>query len=515
MTAKQTAALEYWPDTEASRRGDDEPDTGLVLACERNFHTFVTEAWPVVTPGDTFIDNWHIDAICDHLTALYDLEIRRLLINMPPRFGKSVISSVCYPAWLWLQDPRLRLLYTSYVERLSTRDSVNTRQLILSKWFQDRWGDRFKLIGDQNEKTRFENNFKGYRISSAVSGVTGEGGDFIVCDDPHDIRKAESQAVREGTVRWWNEVMPSRGNNPKTDRRLVIAQRAHFADLSGDILDKGGYVHLELSMERETTLISIPNDLGWSDPRKEDGELLWPVRHNAAWVKAQKTTMGTYAYVAQYQQRPSPREGGMFKRDSIQTDTIPVEMRLEKGWDDAVWSWDCSFKDLSDSDYVVGTCWIRQGGNFYLLHLVRSRMTFSATKKAVKLYALKYPKITRILVEDKANGTAVIDDLRHTVPGLWPVEPEGGKDSRAAACEGVWEAGNIYLPMNAPWAADFIEECCEFPKAAYDDQVDSMTQAIVYMLKRMNLPSGAEVTNVTRSRLTWHKETPYRDPRGE
>jgi predicted phage terminase large subunit-like protein len=425
-----------------------------------------------------------------------------------------------FPAWLWLQDPKLRLLYSSYAQDLSIRDSLATRRLIDHRWYQERWGSKFSIALDQNEKGRFENNYKGYRLATSVGGQnTGEGGDILVCDDPHNVQEAESELKREGTVRWWNEVMSTRSNDPRTDRRVVIAQRAHFSDLSQDILDKGNYVHLNLPMEFEAS-ISIPSGLVFEeaetkDPRKDDGALLWADRFDEGWVKQQKINMGMYAYASQMQQRPSPREGGMFKRDKIQFDTIPAEMRLDKGKDDAVWSWDCAFKDLEDSNFVVGQCWIRQGGNFYLLHQVRARMSFTATKKAIRACAQKWPTITRILVEDKANGTAVIDDLKNTIPGLWPVEPEGGKVSRASVVEPVWEAGNLFLPMNAPWAEDFIEECCEFDKGAYDDQVDAMSQALVYLLKRMYLPSAAEVTNITRSTLGFHKAKPYHDPRGD
>ena len=206
----------------------------------------------------------------------------------------------------------------------------------------------------------------------------------------------------------------------------------------------------------------------------------------------------------------------MFKREKIQFYTLPPALLLDKTIDDSCWSWDCSFKDLQSSDYVVGQAWVRIGGDFYLLHQIRDRMTFGGTKKSIKAASAKYPsKLAAKLVEDKANGTAVIDDLKSSIPGLIAVEPEGGKETRASVVEPFWEAGNIYVPQNAPWVEEFIQECTEFPKGVYDDQVDAMSQAIVYMSKRMSHKSWAEVSSVTKSTLKWHQPQQWRDPRGE
>lgn len=501
--------------------GKGDETVALAEIDRRSLRCFIEDAWSTAVPS-LFQYNWHIGAIAEHLTALYEGQISDLLINIPPRFGKSSICAVMFPAWLWLQDPRLKMLYSSYDARLSTRDSLMTRRLIESNWYQSRWSDAFYIAKDQNEKTRFENNLKGYRLATSVGGAnTGEGGDIIVCDDPHSIQMIESDLVRESAVRWWNEVMSTRGNDPRTVRRLVIAQRAHFADLSGEIIKQGDYVHLNLAMEYEKgTLTSIPKTVRWQpktvDPRKEEGDLLWNDRFTRVLTDTLKKRLGTHAAAGQLQQRPTPREGGMFKRDKIQFYDLPPQLLLEKKFDDQCWSWDCAFKDLESSDYVVGTAWVRFGGDFYLLHMIRDRMAFGATKRAIQAGAAKYQgKITRILVEDKANGPAVIDDLKHKVPGFKPVEPEGGKEARASAVEPFWESGNIYLPARAPWVEEFIQECTEFPRGAYDDQVDSMTQAIVWFMKRMNVKSDADVTSVTKSTLPWHREKQWTDPRGE
>lgn len=501
---------------------DVDETRAIAEACFGDLRLFIEEAWPVVVPAEPFQEGFHIDAICEHLEAVYKLQIRNLLINVPPRFGKSVCSSVGFPAWVWLRDPTRRFLYSSYAQDLSTRDSLATRQLIESKWYQSNWGSVYQLNRqDQNVKTRFENNVKGYRLATAVKGAnTGEGGDIIVCDDPHNVKEAESEVVRTEAVRWWNEVMATRGNNPSTACRIVIMQRSHEKDLAGDILDKGGYEHLNLPMEYEAKVqITVPSTIGWTDPRKEEGELLWPKRFGQPELAQMKRSMGTYASAAQLQQRPAPREGGMFKRDKWKYYKVDPTLLLEGGGiNDKCWSWDCAFKDLDDSDFVVGTAWARKGADFYLLHRIRDRMSFGGTKQAIKNGKAKFPSIGYVLVEDKANGTAVIDDLKHTVGGLVPIEPQGGKEARASVVEPYQEAGNIYLPdpSIAPWVEDFVAEFAAFPKGANDDQVDSTSQAIVWMLNRAVKGQGGIVKTYSKSWVQSHTaqgERPLRDPR--
>ena len=492
------------------------PEQVAVLAALASFRFFVEEAWPVVVPAEPFQPNWHIDAICAHLEAVAKLEIRRLLINIPPRFGKSTIVSVMFPAWLWLQDPTLRLLYSSYAQSLSTRDSVATRQLIESPWYQARWGSLFQIAPDQNEKTRFENNRKGYRLATSVGGAnTGEGGDVIVADDPHNVKETESDVVRTTVVRWWNEVMSTRGNNPATARRIVVMQRVHEKDLAGDILEKGGYVHLNLPMEYEAKFAKA-SPIGWVDPRRTEGELLWPERYGPEQVAEQKKMMGAYAYAAQFQQRPAPLEGGMFKRSwwrFYKPEPAIVEGLVQKARL-SCWSWDIAFKDSDTSDFVCGTAWVVVGADFYLLPLrVHDRNGFSATREAVKSMSRRWPKIAAKLVEDTANGPAIIDELKHTVGGLIPVKPEGGKVARAQRIQPYVEAGNVYLPdpSSCPWIEDFIQEFNVFQNGAHDDYVDSTSQAINWLLGKMHSSSGFVVWVHTK---TW---TPsgeaYRDPR--
>lgn len=223
---------------------------------EMTLHEFTRESWDIVEPTTPYIDNWHIGAVTEHLTAATYGEIRKLVINIPPGFMKSLLACVFWFAWTWTFRPSSRWLYTAYAETLATRDSVRCRNLIRSPWYQERWGNRFAMRGDQNLKTYYENDRTGYRIAAGVGGLgTGFRGDFVIVDDPHKVKEAESDVQREEVNRWWLETMSTRVNDPRSSVHVVIMQRLHDEDLTGTILEKElGYTHL--CYDRETEVLT-------------------------------------------------------------------------------------------------------------------------------------------------------------------------------------------------------------------------------------------------------------------
>src|SRR5215813_600811 len=302
----------------------------------RSLKEFVCLAWSVVEPSTPFVPGWHIDAIIEHLEAVTRAQIRNLLINVPPRHMKSLLVSVFWPAWEWIRFPERRWLYSSYAASLSTRDSVKCRRLIESPWYQERWRGRFALTSDQNTKGRFDNNRSGYRLSTSVGGAaTGEGGDRIVCDDPHNVQEAESGAIRKATLDWWDVTMSTRVNDPKTSAKVVVMQRCHQQDLSGHLIEQGGWDHLCLPAEYEGPRAAT--SIGFIDPRQQHGELLWAERFGPAELESLKRSLGSYAAAGQLQQRPSPAEGGLFKRHWFRfwqppgANLPPVMVRLPDG----------------------------------------------------------------------------------------------------------------------------------------------------------------------------------------
>ena len=326
----------------------------------------------MVEPDSRFRDGIHVGAICEHLQALTEGRLRHLIINVPPGHAKSLLSAVFWPAWVWISQPHTRWLFSSYREPLATRDSVRCRRLIESGWYQERWAERYQLSSDQNQKNCFENTRSGYRLVVPMGTGTGERGDYVVVDDPHSVEQAESDAARQSAIEWWNGSMSTLLNDLATGHKLVIQQRLHEADLTGDLVQRGGYEVLCLAAEYEPER-ACRTAIGWSDPRQEVGELLWPQKIRRENLEEQKVTLGSYRYAGQYQQRPSPAEGGIFKRCWWRywrpqgRDLPPVQVRLADGelrsivavplperFEQVIQSWDLAFKDHASSDYVVG-----------------------------------------------------------------------------------------------------------------------------------------------------------------
>jgi predicted phage terminase large subunit-like protein len=470
----------------------------------QNFYDFVVAAWDQVEQY-TFKDGIHVRAICDHLQAAAERRVKSLCINIPPRLGKSTLCSVLFPAWIQARSPKETLLYASYSQTLANRDSVKTRALIESDWFQARF-PHVKIRDDSNLKTAFITTEGGGRQCTSVGGtVTGLGGSFLVLDDPLNASDGESAVVRETANQWFQEAWYNRvAGDPADAVRIVIMQRLHARDVSA-LCKEAGWDMLVLPMEYEGK--SEPTSLGWVDPRTEFGELLWPEQWPREAVDKMKATLGSYAYAGQYLQRPAPRGGGIIKRawirywydPNIIANPEPVQVQAPDGeWFEAtqeplilpdsppvVASWDCAFKGGVKNDYVVGQVWYKAGAKFYLLDQFRAKADFPETLNAVRnVNHIWRPLPT--LIEGKANGPAVISALQGEISGMLEVNPEGGKESRASSVAPLFEAGNVYLPhpQMFDWVEPAVQEITVFPRAPNDDVVDAMSQALVHIRDR-------------------------------
>jgi predicted phage terminase large subunit-like protein len=387
---------------------------------------------------------------------------------------------------------------------------VRARRLLQSAWFQSNWGHIFQFADDQNQKQRMENNRSGHRIAVGTGGsATGEGGSHLLLDDPHSLENVGSDVVRKGTLDWFDQVWSTRRNDPKTSARVIIMQRSHCDDLAGHVLEQGGWEHLSLPAEYEgaksTTVI------GWSDPRTTEGELLWPERFGPPQIAEAKKTLGSFAYAGQFQQRPVPASGGIWKKDWFR---FYRRSDLPETFDMLVASWDCTFKDAKTSDFVAGQLWGRKGANFYLLEQVHARMDFPATLAAIRnLNTRTKHTVNGVLIEDKANGSAIVSTLKQEIPGVLPINPQGGKESRAAAVAPLIEAGNVLLPMleEQPWIGDTLLEFVMFPAAKNDDRCDAMSQALLWLQAKKSAFDPEFMRNVIRANAEleapsyWHQ----------
>lgn len=453
--------------------------------CNRSLHQFVQFAWHQVEPvSQEFQDNWHIGAICEHLEAVSRGQIRNLIINIPPRHTKSTVVSVLWPAWEWgpAQQPGTRWLCCSYSAHLSRRDSVKCRNVIESPWYRQRWGSVFSLAGDQNAKDYYENTKSGRRVATSIGGGnTGEGGDRLVIDDPHEAGDAHSDAALKSVIEWYGTSMSTRSNDPKKGSLCLIGQRVHHADLTAHLLDVLGndFDRLILPAEYRAKTMSYSR-LGFVDPRTKEGDLLWPSRFDKEYLDKQRSIMGSANYIAQYQQEPTEASGSVFRRDWFSRRYAEDPRELVKRCTTVIQSWDCAFKDAETSSYVVGQVWGLIGIDRYLLAERREHLDFVSTRSAIRTMAAAWPMADTILIEDKANGTAIINDLRNTISGIIAEQVDGSKEARAQSVTPECEAGNVVLPSAtiAPWVDEYLDELCQFPRGAYDDRVDCTSQAL-------------------------------------
>jgi predicted phage terminase large subunit-like protein len=461
------------------------PDALSVKAerSRRSFHHFfVNFAWPVLLPSVEFRDNWHIHAICEHLEALKRGQIRKLCINMPFRQLKSTLVSQAFMAWDWIDDPHLQYMTASYAKDLSTRDAVASRRIVESDLYRSCYGDRFYMTSDQNVKTRYENSKGGGRVSvSTESGATGFGGNRRIVDDPVNPRQADSLALVHAGVEFWKGTFGTRANDPERDTIVLVQQRLNENDTTGHVLkNETGWEHLVLPMRYESKYTKTTS-LGFRDPRKREGELMMPSRVGEAAVVELETNLGPYHVNAQMQQRPEPRGGVIFDRaDWRYWKALPSRL------DEVAISVDCTFKNLQTSDYVAIQTWGSKGADDYLIRRVKERMSFAATvqavKSAVSLAAAEGHDVVAVLIEDKANGSAVIETLSGQVSGVIPINPDGGKASRAYAMQPQQIAGNVHLPDPEvdPKVEVMVGACSSFTGAegGDDDEVDAMTQYV-------------------------------------
>ncbi len=444
---------------------------------EKRLRDFVRAAWDVLEPRTELKWNWHHDLICEHLEAVRDGQIRRLIVNVPPRELKSTIVTVCFPAWVWLKEPQERFLFGSYADSLARKHSILRRALIESPWFQRSWGDRFRLRDDLNTKSDFGNDKMGQMKAAGISGsVTGEGGNYLIFDDPHNPKKVESDVERQSTLDNLDLAWMSRLNDRTIGRVVLVMQRTHDADATQHFLDTGEYTHLKLPAVEDEPKRTLVFPVSGKTIERKEGEELHPARLDAK-VRAQlEKDLGSWGYAAQYQQNPVPRKGGMVQLSWFKSYTVQPSK-----FDRVIMSWDMAFKDTKASAYVVGQVWGKIEGRAYLIDQVREKMDFVASCHAVAALIAKHPRATRRLVEDKANGPAIIAQLKSKFPGLIAVQTADDKVARFAAVTPFFESGNIYVPDEsiAPWVNDYKLELTRFPRTTYKDQVDATSQALI------------------------------------
>jgi predicted phage terminase large subunit-like protein len=467
--------------------------------CKRSFREYIRGAWKVVEPATPFVDNWHIGIICEYLTAINNGQLRNLIINIPPRCMKSLTVCVFYPTWVWTHSPAKRFLTSSYSIEYAVRDAVKSRRIITSPWYQQRFGDVYRLAGDQNVKSRYENDKTGHRIAVSVGGAaTGEGGDIIIVDDPLKAQDAHSDPIRGEANDWWDKTMSTRGNDPKTTVRIVIMQRLHEDDLTGHLVEKmreegaEQYEHLVLPMRHE--LKRFFSTVGLQDPRQESGELLWPERVPEVEVRKLEASLGNDA-AGQLQQRPAPAGGSIFlsewwdDRNRFDASDGKIKNLVVARW----LSFDTALKDKEANDFTAMSTLELLPDYKVLLRLNwKKKLQFPQLASSIEAEARRWnydEKLRGIIVEDKGSGTSALQTLSQSAEAgiaklLIPFQPQGSKEYRARQASLWCDRGCVLLPWpgeDAEWLFDFEDGLYKFPNAAHDDDTDSFSQGILYL----------------------------------
>lgn len=481
---------------EIARRKAQETFDASLLSAGASLSAFVQAAWHVIEPGQPYSHNWHIDAMCEHLEAVSDGDIIRLLMNVPPGSMKSLLCGVFFPAYEWgpLGMPHLRYLGTSHKEPLAIRDNLKCRRLIESEWFQTRWPT--PLVKDQNAKGKFENTSTGFREAMAFTSMTGSRGDRVILDDPLSVDDANSEVERDNVNTTFRESLPTRLNNPKDSAIIVVMQRLHEDDVSGLILSKDfGYEHLMIPMEFEPERLCVTS-IGWTDPRRKDGELMFPERFPREVVERDKVLLGAYASAGQFQQRPAPKGGGILKRDMWELwgnpdDPDDPAFRNFPAFDLIIGSLDGAYTEKEQNDPCAMTLW----GVYKDKHDVPRAMLINAWRERLDFHPLvekthatcKRFKVDRLLIEAKATGISVGQELRRLYANYgYSVElmnPDRDKVARAYAVQPIFENGTVFAPDRS-WADMVITECEQFPRGKHDDLVDTVTQALRWLRDR-------------------------------
>ena len=506
-----------------------------LVDAEESLASFVKQAWSVIEPGQEFIHGWHIDYLAAHLEAITDGVVldngeayNRLVVNIPPGTMKSLLVGVFWPAWEWgpRNMPHMRYVCASHSLDLAIRDGLRMRRLITSDWYQNRWGDRVQLTGDQNAKTKYENTATGFRQAAAAGSITGSRGDRVIIDDPLSVDGGNSEAILASTATWFLEAVPTRLNNPATSAIVLVMQRLSEGDTSGIILDRGlaGWDHLMLPMEYDPTR-ARPSLLGIEDPRQEDGELLFPARFSRETVERDKKIMGPYATAGQFQQTPTPRGGGVIKAGWWETwmdDAFPP-------LDYIIASVDTAYTTKQENDFSALTVWgvfsgdiaASRADNFVnargkmrnnaeeaarfdegvrirdmLDHSPESVprvMLMAAWQERLELSELvakvastcRKMKVDKLLVEGKASGLSVAQELRRLYGAEdWAVQiiNPGSLDklARVYSIQHLFSEGMIYAP-DRQWADLVIRQCEVFPKGKHDDLVDTVSMALRHL----------------------------------
>src|SRR6476619_1780483 len=446
----------------------------------QDFVSFAARCFRDLNPQADLAMNWHLEVIAAKLTAVREGKIRRLIINLPPRHLKSLMASIAFPAWCLGHDPSAQILSVSYAQDLADKLARDCRGIMMSPWYQRIFPTR--LAPHRQAVQEFITTRQGYRLATSTGGVlTGRGADIILIDDPLKPEEALSEAQGRASNDWYDHTLYSRQNDKRRSAIVMIMQRLHEDDPVGHVLAQEPWEVLSFPAIAEADeMHEIETIWGPRCFRRRQGEALHLGREPLEILDRIRRTIGEYTFAGQYQQSPAPLGGGLVKAVWFKRHR---EDELPKRFDRIVQSWDTANKATELSDFSVCTNWGVRGKNLFLLGLLRQRLEYPALKRAVREQQSLYDA-TEVLIEDKASGTQLIQELiADGCHGVTRYQPTCDKIMRLHAQTALIENGFVYIPEAAPWLAEYLHELTVFPKGKHYDQVDSTAQFLDWFKK--------------------------------
>lgn len=506
-----------------------------MAACRDRLKYFIQKTFTIVTPGVEFSPNWHIDLLAEYLEACYRREIKRLIINVPPRSLKSVSTSVAFPAWCIGHDPTLKFMCASYSEKLAFDLSMDTRRMMMDPWYKLCFPSTI-IADDQNEKSKFSTKQGGYRIATSVGGrATGFGANLLIIDDCHTPEEAMSDTIREGHLRWFDNTWSSRLNDKNKDVMIVLGQRLHMMDLPGHLIAQGGWEHLNLPAIFDKTKTY---SMGRVSKTVKPGELLHPDRFSKKFLDSEKRK-SSFGFAGQYLQNPIPDGGGIIKNDWFEL--WPAKEKLPR-FHFVMQVWDTAFTEKTSGDpsacCTFGVFFpeeemkdsLRQIGAGYAVMLIdcfQEHLGFPALRaKMIEMRSYRYgdqeKAVDLILVEDKASGQSILQELLNAGLPMKAFKPgRMDKTSRLHSVSHFVENGMVYIPESSltpgkvrDWAQDFVDQVCAFPAAPHDEFVDCLSSSLITMsnmtfLRMEEMAEDIEESDGSDPYATANRVNPY------
>jgi predicted phage terminase large subunit-like protein len=444
-----------------------------------DFVAFVGKTFRTLNPGRELKRNWHHEAIAHALSEVMEGRCRRLIINIPPRYMKSIMASVAFPAYVLGHNPTKRVICASYAQDLAAKLSRDCRTIMEAPWYR-RLFPAAALDPSHKAECDFATLKRGSRFATSVGGVlTGLGGDIVIIDDPLKPTDAMSEKARQGAIEWFNNTVSSRLDDKNSGAIIVIMQRLHLEDLSGHLLRAGGWKVLDIpaiAPEAKTYQIGLSRHYA-----RPEGEVLHAAYESQEALRQLKRTMGNLSFEAQYQQNPVPAEGAQIRREWLRFYDNKPKMVLGGA---KYQSWDTASTAKELSDWSVCTTWYVEEGKFYLLDVHRRRLSYPDLKKAIINHSRQW-NCSTVIIEEKGAGQHLIQEFDVMgIRGIIPFMPKADKVMRLAAVSPLIEGGRVLLPRSAPWYDDFLTELLQFPNGPHDDQVDSFSQFLNYWQDR-------------------------------